>query len=38
MEKRIGIFVPGSTNANISKEYNEAAVEFVKKLDIKNIM
>ena len=35
MEKRIGIFVSGSTNADISKEYKEAAVEFGKMLDIK---
>lgn len=35
MEKRIEIFVSGSTNPNISEEYNQAAVEFGKMLDIK---
>lgn len=35
MEKRIGIFISGSTNPNISKEYNQAAVEFGKLLDPK---
>lgn len=35
MEKRIEIFVSGSTNPNISKEYNQAAVEFGRMLDIK---
>lgn len=35
MERRIEIFISGSTNANISKEYNEAAVEFGKMIDIK---
>ena len=35
MEKRIDIFVSGSTNPNISKEYNKAAIEFGTMLDIK---
>ena len=35
MEKRIGIFISGSTNPNISKEYNQAAVELGKMIDIK---
>lgn len=35
MEKRIGIFISGSTNPNISKDYNQAAVEFGKLLDPK---
>lgn len=35
MEKRIGIFISGSTNPNISKEYTQAAIEFGKMLDIK---
>lgn len=35
MEKRIGIFISGSTNPNISKEYHQAAIEFGKMLDIK---
>lgn len=35
MKKRIEIFVSGSTNPNISKEYNQAAVEFGRMLDIK---
>ena len=35
MERRIEIFVSGSTNPNISKEYNQAAKDFGKMLDIK---
>ena len=35
MEKRIGIFISGSTNPNISKEYTQSAIEFGKMLDIK---
>lgn len=35
MERRIEIFVSGSTNPNISKEYNQAAKEFGKRLDTK---
>ena len=35
MEKRIGIFISGPTNPNISKEYNQAAVELGKMIDIK---
>lgn len=35
MERRINIFISGSTNPNISKEYNEAAVELGKMIDIK---
>lgn len=35
MERRIEIFVSGSTNPNISKEYNQAAKEFGKMLDTK---
>ena len=35
MERRIEIFVSGSTNPNISKEYNKAAVEFGKMIDKK---
>lgn len=35
MERRIEIFISGSTNPNISKEYNQAAIEFGKMLDIK---
>lgn len=35
MERRIGIFVSGSTNPNISKEYNKAAVELGKMIDTK---
>ena len=35
MERRIEIFVSGSTNPNISKEYNQAAKEFGEMLDTK---
>ena len=35
MKKRIDIFVSGSTNPNISKEYNQAAKEFGRMLDLK---
>lgn len=35
MERRINIFVSGSTNPNISKEYNQAAVEFGKMINTK---
>ena len=35
MEKRINIFISGSTNPNISKEYKQAAIEFGKLLDTK---
>ena len=35
MERRINIFISGSTNPNISKEYNEAAVELGNMIDIK---
>lgn len=35
MKKRIEIFVSGSTNPNISKEYNQAAEEFGRMLDVK---
>ena len=35
MERRIGIFVSGSTNPNISKEYNKTAIEFGKMIDAK---
>lgn len=35
MERRIEIFVSGSTNPNISKEYNQAAKEFGRMLDTK---
>lgn len=35
MERRIEIFVSGSTNPNISKEYNQAAKEFGKMIDTK---
>lgn len=34
MKRRINIFVSGSTNANISKKYYEAAVEFGQMLDL----
>lgn len=35
MERRIEIFVSGSTDPNISQEYNQAAKEFGKMLDTK---
>lgn len=35
MERRIEIFVSGSTNPNISKEYNQVEKEFGKMLDTK---
>lgn len=35
MERRIEIFVSGSTNPNISKEYKQSAEEFGKMLDVK---
>ena len=35
MNKRIDIFVSGSTNPNISKEYNQAAKEFGRMIDLK---
>ena len=35
MERWIEIFVSGSTNPNISEEYNQAAKDFGKMLDIK---
>lgn len=35
MARRIGIFVSGSTNSNISKEYNQAAIQFGRMIDIK---
>lgn len=38
MERRIEIFISGSTNPNISIEYNQAAIEFGKMLDTKNII
>lgn len=34
MKRRINIFVSGSTNANISKNYYEAAIEFGQMLDL----
>lgn len=34
MKRKIEIFVSGSTNPNISKEYDEAAKEFGKMLDV----
>lgn len=35
MERRIGIFVSGSTDSNISKEYRQAAIQFGRMIDIK---
>ena len=35
MERKIQIFVSGSTDANISKEYRQAAEDFGRMLDIK---
>ena len=35
MERRIGIFVSGSTDSNISKEYSQAAIQFGRMIDIK---
>ena len=35
MERRMEIFVSGSTSPNISKEYNQAVKEFGRMLDVK---